>query len=73
MKGSGSGVCCVTISPPDTATGPLGGGPPEPPHPPGGVRPCQPGCVMPLPGSVRTDDPSADTVAVPSITNRPVV
>src|SRR3990167_9473842 len=40
---------------------------------PGGVSPCQPGCVMPVSGSVVTVRPSSETVAVPSITRRPVV
>src|SRR5262245_43333777 len=43
-----------------------GGGAHDPEGQPGGVRPCQPGCVIPVPGSVRTDLPSAATVAVPS-------
>src|SRR5438128_1351238 len=34
-------------------------------HFPGGVTPCHPGCVIPLPGSVVTLSPSAETVAVP--------
>ena len=55
--------------PPDPP--PLGLSPPPPG--PGGVSPCQPGFVIPWPGSVVTDRPSAETVAVPSITNRPVV
>src|SRR5947207_2961533 len=50
----------------------IGGGS-DPVGDPGGVRPCQPGWVMPVPGSVETDNPSAETVAVPSITSRPVV
>ena len=41
--------------------------------PPGGVRPCQPGASTPEPSSETTDLPSADTVAVPLITRRPVV
>ncbi len=40
---------------------------------PGGVRPCQPGATMPEPGSDTTVLPSADTVAVPLMTSRPVV
>ena len=40
---------------------------------PGGVNPCQPGAVTPDPGSVVIVLPSADTVAVPSMTKRPVV
>src|SRR4051794_39239082 len=56
--------------------GSLAGGA-NPPSPllcvPSGVIPCQPGLVMPVLGSVITDLPSADTVAVPSITNLPVV
>ena len=40
---------------------------------PGGVSPCQPGLVIPIPGSVTTDCPSVDTVAVPSMTSIPVV
>ena len=56
-----------------SSIGGCGGLPPEPLHPPGGVRPCQPGWVTPVPGSVETDLPSALTVAVPSITSIPVV
>ena len=37
------------------------------------MSPCHPGCVIPLPGSVVTVRPSADTVAVPSNSRRPVV
>jgi len=37
------------------------------------ISPCHPGFVIPCPGSVVTDFPSADTVAVPSITSLPVV
>ena len=35
-------------------------------------NPCHPGFVMPCPGSVVTVVPSADTVAVPSITISPL-
>ena len=39
----------------------------------GGTFPNQPGCEMPLPGSVVAERPSAETVAVPVISRRPVV
>ena len=39
---------------------------------PGRVKPCQPVRTMPLPGSVVTLAPSSETVAVPSISSKPV-
>ena len=74
----------VAASAPRTAALSQPGGSPAPPKllspdepgptlgEPGGVTPCQPGFVTPLPGSVVTVRPSAEAVAVPSMTRRPV-